>query len=1234
MDTAATVTSTDWTVDGFSHQPAAGGAGFRIWRLWRRDNGSAGPFTASWSGSATYSATAVSYQNVITSGNPIAHTSPAERDGGTLPNSVWSASAPVVSQTSVTLTVPAQHLVQGRLLLAWVFTTGVGAITPAGETWSSTWNAVSMNASYSTRRTQVFWKRVGFNEPAAKIWTFPSAIEGVVGMTVVNGVDGLESFNSVVTAESPEQAGLVFPATSTTEPNTLAMYFGGKTNGYTYSSTAITVASQGFSTAGAFGRSAVMGYLNVPTPGTVSSKLVTETVSGGTPEIDFGATVVLTVNPSTIETTTATSVTALGFDTTTAEQTIVYGAMSANGLSITAPTNFTTRAASGASSFDVMIADYAQPSAGAVTDKVGTMSQADWAVATMVSLIPAPTIAPPTAPTGLNVQLVSGAPQVSWDSLAGATGYYVYRNSVRVTPSPVTTNTWIDSATLAPGLYSYQVSALNSGGEGAQSSVFNFIVPQTPTPTPIGIIGPEKDRGWITGLTNGQAIQVRAVSLLSDGTRGTPTEAITLTPQTNAAVATESYRNAMLTLPNVGLYLVGGDSSGSDTVADFSTNNIPGNLEGSPVLGSSRLIASDPASSIQMDGIDDFITMGDRFDFSGLVPFFVAVTFRPSAIGTTFQQLAQKSFNDSSSRTQGWQFGFSSGQGINGSRIIDSTFQRVTGTALTVGTTYRAIFTFDGSQLRIYLNGTLAGTASSTAAIRDTITDLRFGFGLNGLIGHIAVGQAAITQTQVNTLEQNARHGDDSTPTAPIGVDAASVTGGVEVNWSSSTHIDHKYYIVEKQSGSTWVRVARTEATNVVVPATNTESFRVYDEDSFGNISSASAAVTAEPTTSDPTPPTVTGARSLNGDGQVTLDWDDSTFPNFSTYRVYQQSAAGTYPLLPNYSPTASQQTVTGLTNGVTYRFRITQVTLANKESTPVEVVAQPQAPVTGVGGLSIVNGQLRQTNNTKKLMLPKTGEVYSNSETTLRHGDTAPLNVSDFIGVAVKVADDKSKMLLCYIASDRLYIASRIGSTQTVIDSKPLSALMLPNQSYWLRVDVINEFIAMGHYLTDPQLGGSEQDFLTRQLSGADNTNFGINVTGQNGIYLNTGAGYATRWVDDFKTSSVGGPGTNALCNNTGNFPAEPLIELVGPMTAPEVINLRNNQIMRFTGNILQGERFFIDVASRQVLDQDNESRMSQLGLASDWIELEPGMNELRVSTSTPGLSTAMSVSWRSSWL
>jgi hypothetical protein len=909
--------------------------------------------------------------------------------------------------------------------------------------------------------------------------------------------------------------------------------------------------------------------------------------------------------------------------------------MTNNGLSVTPPANFTTRAASGTNNNDVMVADYPQPSTGAIADQKGTLPQSDWSVGMMVSLLPAAAVSPPAQVTGLTVTLVSGAPQASWTTTSTATGYYVYRDGVRVTPSPVTATTWIDTGTVTPGLHTYQVSALNAGGEGPQSTAFSFSMPDL-EPSPVGIIGPEKDRGWITGLVNGVAVQVRAVSLLKDGTRGTPTDALTLTPTANTAVATESYRNSVLSLPNVGLYLVGGDAAGSDTVEDYSANNTPGTLEGSPSLGADRLIASDPAPSIAMDGIDDYISMGDRFDFSALTPFFISVVFRPTVVGTTFRQIAQKSFNDASARTQGWEFGFSSTLGAIGSRILDSNFSRISGGSLTPNTIYRAIFTFDGAQMRIYLNGVLVATGPSTVSLRDTIADLRFGFGMVGQIGHIAVGQAAITQTQVDLLEQNARHGDDASPAAPTGVEATSVTGGVSLNWTPSESRDHKYYIIEQFLSSTWTRIVKIQATNYTVFVTGSESqsFRIYDEDSFGNLSAASATVTAAPTSGDPTPPVVTGAKSFNGDTQVTLDWDDSTFPNFFNYRVYRQAANGTYPTTPTYTTTVSQQVVTGLTNDITYRFRVTQTTISGQESSPVEIVAIPQAPVTGSGGLAIVNGQLRQTDATKKLMLPRTEHFYENSESVLKHGDTATLTSTDFVGIAQKVANDRSKMLLAYVANDRLYLASRIGSVQTVIDSKPLSALMLPNRSYWLRVRMLNQFVTMEHFIADPVLGGNPQDFLTRELTGTNSSTFGLGVLGQIGIYLATPTGWATRWVDDFKSASVGAPGTNALVVNKGNFPAEPLIELIGPMTAPEVTNITNSQTMRFTGNILQGERFFIDVASRTVVDQDNTSRMSQVALASDWIELEPGENQLRVSTTNPGFTTSMSVSWRSSWI
>jgi hypothetical protein len=364
------------------------------------------------------------------------------------------------------------------------------------------------------------------------------------------------------------------------------------------------------------------------------------------------------------------------------------------------------------------------------------------------------------------------------------------------------------------------------------------------------------------------------------------------------------------------------------------------------------------------------------------------------------------------------------------------------------------------------------------------------------------------------------------------------------------------------------------------------------------------------------------------------LDWDDSTHPNFSHYRVYKQESNGVWPTTPNYTTTVSQQTVTGLTNGVSYTFRVTQVTLGAAESDPIIVTAQPQAPVTGVSGTVITNGQLRQSSTTRKLLLPKDGHVFQSMDSVIAHGDTATMSSTDFVGIAIKVPSDRSRMLLGYVANDRLYLTKREGTTHTVINSRPLSALMIPGRPYWLRVLASQNVISVSHWLTDPQLGGLQQDALLVTLSGADATNYGANASGRVGIYLDTPTGWATRWVDDFRVASIAGPGTDAVANNQGNFRAEPLITLTGPMSAPEILNMRNGQIMRMTGNILQGEVIYINVATRSITDQSGATRMSQLDLASDWIELEPGENQLRVSTPTPGLTTAMTIAWRDSFL
>ncbi|UCD37550.1 MAG: VCBS repeat-containing protein [Fidelibacterota bacterium] len=83
------------------------------------------------------------------------------------------------------------------------------------------------------------------------------------------------------------------------------------------------------------------------------------------------------------------------------------------------------------------------------------------------------------------------------------------------------------------------------------------------------------------------------------------------------------------------------------------------------------------------------------------------------------------------------------------------------------------------------------------------------------------------------------------------------------------------------------------------------------------------------------------------GDGQVTLTWNQNTESDFLRYRIYSGTAANPTTLVDSTSGiTDTTKTLTGLTNGTAYYFRITAVDVALNESAySSEVSATPTSP-------------------------------------------------------------------------------------------------------------------------------------------------------------------------------------------------------------------------------------------------------------------------------------------------
>jgi hypothetical protein len=111
----------------------------------------------------------------------------------------------------------------------------------------------------------------------------------------------------------------------------------------------------------------------------------------------------------------------------------------------------------------------------------------------------------------------------------------------------------------------------------------------------------------------------------------------------------------------------------------------------------------------------------------------------------------------------------------------------------------------------------------------------------------------------------------------------------------------------------------------------NTASLAPYEGARAVRLTNGGPTTPPGPDTTPPAPPTALGASP--GDRRVTLDWADNRESDLAGYRVYRDGT-----LIG--SPTASQWADSGLTNGVSYAYRVTAVDAAGNESAPSATVS------------------------------------------------------------------------------------------------------------------------------------------------------------------------------------------------------------------------------------------------------------------------------------------------------
>jgi fibronectin type 3 domain-containing protein len=191
----------------------------------------------------------------------------------------------------------------------------------------------------------------------------------------------------------------------------------------------------------------------------------------------------------------------------------------------------------------------------------------------------------------------------------------------------------------------------------------------------------------------------------------------------------------------------------------------------------------------------------------------------------------------------------------------------------------------------------------------------------------------------------NTKPGGGSAPAEPTGLSATAANAQVNLSWSAGSGASAYYVKRSTTSGGPYTQIAAPAATNYTDNnlANGTKYFYVVSAyNSYGQ-SSNSAEVSATPTA--PSPPTApTGLTAIAGNAQVALNWSASS--GATSYNVKRSTASGG-PYTTVSSPTVTNYTNTGLTNGTKYYYVVSAVSAAGESVNSAQVNATPAAPAT-----------------------------------------------------------------------------------------------------------------------------------------------------------------------------------------------------------------------------------------------------------------------------------------------
>jgi hypothetical protein len=199
-------------------------------------------------------------------------------------------------------------------------------------------------------------------------------------------------------------------------------------------------------------------------------------------------------------------------------------------------------------------------------------------------------------------------------------------------------------------------------------------------------------------------------------------------------------------------------------------------------------------------------------------------------------------------------------------------------------------------------------------------------------------------------------------PPTPASISASASDGSASVSWSAVSHAATDggvsgYTVYSYDSAGTYISATNTTRTSIDITGLSNGSSYKFKVASYNSAGTGIATDFSSTVTPFGVPATPTGITSTKGNGEVSLSWTApaSNGSAITDYTVQYSTDNSSWITFTDAISTTASATVTGLTNGILYYFRVAAKNSAGTGSYTSSVSNTPSTIPSTPTGLSLV---------------------------------------------------------------------------------------------------------------------------------------------------------------------------------------------------------------------------------------------------------------------------------------